>query len=132
RLNPVQEKVGRLADKLGLFMTQIIVAVLSAGVFCNQTVGTVLAAQMLGEIYAEKGAEKEELAADIGNSILMIAGLIPWSIAATVPLAMLNVGLGALQLSVFLYAVPLCYLFSKQIWYKTPAKKKSLEKLTGI
>ena len=122
-LIPVQKKVGSMADKLGLFTTQIILAVLSAGVFCNQTVGTVLAAQMLGKVYEEKGATKEELATDIGNSIIVIAGLIPWSIAATVPLAMLDVGSKALLFSVFLYAVPLCYLFSKQIWYKSTPRK---------
>jgi Na+/H+ antiporter len=118
-LKPIQEKIGGAANLIGLFPTQILTAVLSASVFCNQTVGTVLAAQMLGNVYEEKGRSREELAADIGNSIITIAGLIPWSIAATVPLTMMEVGSGALIYSVLLYAVPICYLLTKKVWYKT-------------
>ena len=74
---------------------------------------------MLGNVYKEKGVSREELATDIGNSIITIAGLIPWSIAATVPLTMMEVGSGALIYSVLLYAVPICYLLTKKVWYKT-------------
>jgi NhaC family Na+:H+ antiporter len=116
-LKPIQEKLGRLAGKIGLFPTQIVTSVFAAGVFCNQTVGTILSAQMLGNVYEEKGAPKIELAADIGSSIITIAGLIPWSIAATVPLTMMGVGSAALLFSVFLYAVPLCYLITRKIWF---------------
>ena len=118
-LKPIQEKIGGVANLIGLFPTQIITAVLSASVFCNQTVPTVLAAQMLGNVYEEKGVSREELSTDIGNSIITIAGLIPWSIAATVPLTMMEVGSGALIYSVLLYAVPISYLLTKKVWYKT-------------
>jgi NhaC family Na+:H+ antiporter len=74
---------------------------------------------MLGDVYEEKGASREELATDIGNSITTISALVPWSIAATVPLTMLGVGSGALIYSVLLYAVPICYVLTKKVWYKT-------------
>jgi hypothetical protein len=44
----------------------------------------------------------------------MIAGIVPWSIALTVPLAMLGVGLEALPYGALLYLTPLCYLFTKR------------------
>ncbi|MPM08326.1 Malate-2H(+)/Na(+)-lactate antiporter [bioreactor metagenome] len=119
-LVPVQKRIGEMTDKIGLFPAQIVVTCLSAGVFCSQTMGIVLSAQLLGKVYEKKGSSKEELAVDIGNSIITIAGLIPWSIAATVPLSMLGVGPKALLFSIFLYAVPLCYLFSKNIWFHRP------------
>ncbi len=119
-LLPVQRRIGEMTDKIGLFPAQIVVACLSAGVFCSQTMGIILSAQLLGKVYEEKGCSKEELAVDIGNSILTISALIPWSIAATVPLSMLAVGPRALLYCVFLYAVPLCYLFSKRIWFRRP------------
>lgn len=118
-LFPMQKKVGGIAGKIGLFTTQIFAALISAAVFCNQTMGIILAGQMFSEVYKEKGALKEELAADIGNSAVTLAGMIPWSIAATLPLALLGVGSEALIYSFFLYAVPVCYLFSKKIWFKT-------------
>jgi NhaC family Na+:H+ antiporter len=40
-LKPLQEKIGEMADKIGLFPTQIITSVFSSGVFCNQTIGIV-------------------------------------------------------------------------------------------
>ena len=51
---------------------------------------------------------------DIANSGVMIAGLIPWSIALTVPLTMLGVGLEAVPYAALLYLTPLCYLFTKR------------------
>jgi NhaC family Na+:H+ antiporter len=117
-IEPLQKKLSATSDKIGLFPTQIICALFSSSVFCNQTLGTILAAQMLGKAYREKDEPKIELASDIGCSIIVIAGLIPWSIAAAVPLAMMGVGRSALLLSVFLYAVPISYLFTKKIWFK--------------
>ncbi len=117
-IDPVQKKCNALSNKIGLFGSQIITSVLASGVFCNQTIGIIMSVQMLKGSYSEKGASKEELAADAGCSSITIAGLIPWSIAATVPLAMLGVGAKALLYSVFLYAVPLTYLLTKRIWFK--------------
>jgi NhaC family Na+:H+ antiporter len=115
---PINNKLRALADRTSLFAAQTAAAVFTAGIFCNQTAGIILSAQMLGKIYKEKGASKQELATDIGCSIITIAGLIPWSIAAAVPLAMMGVQSGALYYSVFLYAVPIAYAATKKIWYK--------------
>ncbi len=119
-LKPVQEKLGRTSVKIGLFPAQVLTALVTSGVFCNQSLGIILSAQMFYKVYEERGRSKDELAADIGSSIITIAGLIPWSIASTVPLAMLGVGSGALLYSTFLYAVPICYFFTKRLWFKTP------------
>ncbi|NMC56581.1 MAG: hypothetical protein GYA50_05105 [Eubacteriaceae bacterium] len=117
-IDPIQKRCNILANKIGLFGAQIITSVFASGVFCNQTIGIIMSAQMLKGAYSEKGTSKEELAADVGCSAITIAGVIPWSIAATVPLAMLGVDANALIYSVFLYAVPLTYLATKKIWYK--------------
>lgn len=117
-INPIQKKCKALANKIGLFGAQIITSALASCVFCNQTIGIIMSAQMLKGAYIEKGASNEELAADIGCSAITIAGLIPWSIAATVPLAMLGADAKALLYSVFLYAVPITYLVTKKIWFK--------------
>lgn len=117
-IDPIQKKCKTLANKIGLFGAQIITSALASSVFCNQTIGIIMSVQMLKGAYSEKGASKEELAADVGCCAITIAGLIPWSIAATVPLAMLGVGAKALLYSVFLYAVPITYLLTKKIWFK--------------
>jgi len=114
----IQDRLGSIAGKIGLFPAQIVLSFLSIGVFCNQTVATILNAQILGNVYEAKGASREELAIDIENSVITIAGIVPWSIACTVPLGILGVGPEAIPYGVLLYMIPLCYLFTKKIWYK--------------
>lgn len=54
---------------------------------------------------------------DIENSGILIAGLIPWSIAASVPLAMLGSDAGAIPYALLLWLIPICYLFQKRLFY---------------
>ena len=83
------------------------------------------ALSIIGAVYAKDGAEHEELAMDIANSGVTIAGLIPWCIACAVPLSMLGVGVEALPYACLLYLIPLCYLFTKRFFF--PAKSKGSE-----
>ena len=96
---------------------QVLFSIVAIMVFCNQTIGTILSVQLLGDIYEKRKASKEELAADIGNSLITICGIIPWSIACAVPLSMLGVGIEAIPWSVFLWLNPICYIFSKRIFF---------------
>ena len=86
-------------------------------IFCNQTIATILSEQLLGDMYKKRGASSQELASDIGNSLITICGMIPWSIACAVPLSMLDVGIGAIPFGVFLWLNPLCYIFTKKIFF---------------
>ena len=122
-LNGLEERLSRVAEKLGLFPTQVLSALLTGGVFCNQAIGTVMGSQLLGGVYRKKGASPMELAVDIGSSIMTIAGLIPWSVASSVPLAMLGAERGALLFAVYLYAIPICYFFTKRHWFPGKAKE---------
>lgn len=73
-------------------------------------------AQLLADSYEARGASRTELAMDIANSGVTIAGLVPWSIAITVPLSMLDVGTEAIPWCVLLYMIPLCYFFTKRFY----------------
>ncbi len=116
-LREAQDKIANLANYIGLFPTQVVASLLSVAVFCNQTVATILNAQILGQVYKAKGASSENLAIDIENSVITLSGVIPWSIACTVPLGILGVGPEAIPYSVLLYIIPLSYFFTKKIWY---------------
>ena len=115
-LAPAEHQVERLAGRLGLFPATVLVSTAIVMIFCNQAVMVMLDAQLLGKSYAARGASRTELAIDIENSGVVIAGLVPWSIAITMPLAMLGVGLEALPWCVLLYMIPLCYLFTKRFF----------------
>ena len=113
------------AERIGRFPTMILLSLLAAMVLCNQTIVVMMEHQLIGAVYAKDGAEHEELAMDIANSGVTIAGLIPWCIACAVPLSMLGVGVEALPYACLLYLIPLCYLFTKRFFF--PAKSKGSE-----
>ena len=115
-LAPAKGWAERLADRLGLFPAAAVTGAALVMVFCNQAVTVMLSARLLGESYETRGASRTELAIDIENSGVVIAGLVPWSIAITVPLAMLGVGIEAIPWCALLYLIPLCYLFTKRFF----------------
>ena len=115
-LAPAKDWVERLARRVGLFPAAVLVSTAVVSVFCNQAVMVMIDAQLLADSYEARGASRTELAMDIANSGVTIAGLVPWSIAITVPLSMLDVGTEAIPWCVLLYMIPLCYFFTKRFY----------------
>ena len=79
---------------------------------------------MEGE-YRRRERDPLELAVNLGNSVVNLAGLVPWAIAASVPLTTLEVGAAALPLSVYLYLVPLC-------WWACLVRREKKEKKAAV
>lgn len=112
-LDTMRAKTLAAAHRFGRFPAMIGAALVCLMVFCNQSVSILLSEQLLGSAYKDR----EELAMDIENTSITLAGLVPWSIACSIPLAMLGVGLRVLPFAVFLWILPLCYLVTKQFYY---------------
>lgn len=121
-LRTIQDALEKSMDKLGKFGAMLLVSVGTTAVFCNQTIASIMCSDLMGKPYKSRGGDAFELAVDIENSVIIISPLIPWCIASTVPLGMLGVGMGALPYAVLLYLVPLCYIFTKRIWFKSSSK----------
>lgn len=115
-LDGVQGKIGEAARKIGLFPTMVITSIATCGAFCNQTIATMLNAQLLTGVYDSAGASRSELAIDMSNSVVTIAGLIPWSIACAVPLQMLGADLTAIPYCLLLWLIPVCYGLTRR-WF---------------
>ena len=115
-LAPAKDWVERLSRRVGLFPAAVLVRTAVVSVFCNQAVMVMIDAQLLADSHEARGASRTELAMDIANSGVTIAGLVPWSIAITVPLSMLDVGTEAIPWCVLLYMIPLCYFFTKRFY----------------
>ncbi len=116
-IKPLTSSANKLANKIGNFPAMIVVAALAAGTLCNQVVATMMSQQLLDKRYESR----EELAQDISNSALLIAGIIPWSIACSTPLEMMGADSSAIPFAFLLWLIPLCYLFTKRWFY--PRKK---------
>ena len=97
----------------------VVVTTLCAAVLCNQAVTSMLGIQLMGSGYDDR----REMAQDMENSGIMIAGLIPWSIACSVPLAMLGSDLRSVPYAVLLWATPLCYGLTKRFFF--PGRKQA-------
>ena len=103
----------QLAEKWGLFPVTVLVSLLAGMIFCNQSIIIMMAYPLLRDVYARLGHGNAELALDVENSGIVMAALIPWNIAGSVPLQMLDAGSGAIPYMVLLYMIPLCYALRK-------------------
>lgn len=112
-LDVLDRKATALARRIGRFPAMVTVTTLCVSILCNQAVTVMLGAQLMRSCYVDK----DELAQDMENSGIMIAGLIPWSIACSVPLAMLGSDLRSIPYAVLLWLTPLCYGFTKRPFY---------------
>ncbi len=117
-LESLQQKLSKACTRFGRFAVMIFMSIAMSSVFCNQTIGTLMCADMLKKPYIDGGGSNEELAIDMENSVILIACTIPWSIGCSVPLALLGADFKSLPFAVFMYAVPICYLFTKKRWFK--------------
>ncbi len=125
-LASAKHRIEKIAARLGLFPAAAIVSTAIAAVFCNQSVTVLMGAQLLADSYRRRNASGTELAMDIANSGVTISGLLPWSIAISVPLSMLDVGNEAIPWCILLYMIPLCYLFTKRYFRagQNPAQER--------
>ena len=106
--------VEKIAHKWGLFPATVLVSLVAGMVFCNQSIIIMMAYPLLRDVYERCGHGNEELALDVENSGIVMAALIPWNIAGSVPLQMLDAGSGAIPYMVLLYVIPLCYGLTKK------------------
>ncbi len=123
-LDPLKERLERLAERTDLFFTTILVALASAALLCNQSIALVLTEQMVGDAYRRRGQGGIELAQSLGNTAIPLPAMIPWSIAVSMPLAAMDAPAQSVLFACFLYFCPLCGWLS---WRRQ--KRKKTEKL---
>ena len=92
-LAPVEGLIARLAKRIGRFGAMIITSVCACAVFCNQTIGIVMCRQCMHNSYGNSPEERNAMMLDIANSVTVIAALIPWCIACSVPITAMGCGL---------------------------------------
>ena len=83
--------------------TAAMVTSIAAGMIaCNQTLTILLTSQLCSDL----GTEKEQFALDLEDSSVVIAPLIPWSIAGAVPLSAIGAPTAAILASFYLILLP--------------------------
>ena len=116
-LESLQERLSAACRKTGRFTVMLALSLVSAMVFCNQTIATLMCNDLLEKPYRDAGASKEELAIDMENSVILIACSVPWAIGCSVPLAFFGVDYSCFPYAVFMYLMPVYAWFAKKRWY---------------
>ena len=109
-LDGAQQAVMRLSKKTSSFAAMVCTSVLSGMIACNQTLAVLLTNQLCGALKQDAS----DFALDLEDSVIVIAPLIPWSIAGGVPLAAVGAPAGAIPLACYLYLLPLWRLITSK------------------
>ncbi len=120
-LSGIEGALKRLSGQIGRFPTMIIASLGVCAVFCNQTIGIIMCRQCMAGNYAQSDEGRTELMLDIENSVVVLAGLVPWCIASSVPLRTMGCGFSALPFAAYLYLLPLCWMFKLRLKRRTTA-----------
>lgn len=108
-LDGLTSRLKQISCKIGRYPLMLLMSVFISGMFCNQTIGIIMQNQLSAGLYGDTPEECTRKMLDIENSVVLIAGLIPWCIACSVPLAMLGVDARAVPFGLYLWLVPVCY-----------------------
>ncbi len=103
-LDRVRQAIGRLAGRTSPFFAMLLTSTLAGMVACNQSLTILLVHQLCRSLRPDPS----DLALDLEDTAVVVAPLVPWSIAGAVPLS----AVGAPGVSVLLA----CYLYLLPLW----------------
>ena len=98
----MRSPIAKLARRVTPFGALIAVAAGTCMLSCNQSLAILLSHSLCQEDW-----EAEELALALENTTVVLAPLVPWSIAGAVPLAAIGAPTAALGAAWYLYLSPL-------------------------
>ena len=99
-------RITALSEKTSPYAAMLLTALLAGLLACNQTLTIILTHQLC----APSQQSKEQFAINLENSAVVVAPLIPWSIAGATPLSTVGAPMTGMALACFLYILPLCEL----------------------
>ncbi len=111
-LDRVKGAIGRLAGRTSPFFAMLTTSALAGMVACNQSLTILLVHQLCRELHEDPS----DMALDLEDTAVVVAPLVPWSIAGAVPLS----AVGAPGVSVLLA----CYLYLLPLWRLIRSKKE--------
>jgi NhaC family Na+:H+ antiporter len=103
-LEPLKNGIVRLSRRITPFGAVTVTALASGMVACNQTLSIMLTNQLCSGL----GLSPEDMALDLEDTAVIIAPLVPWSIAGAVPIATIGAPTACLTAAFFLYLLPVC------------------------
>jgi len=103
----VKSKIESLSKKTNPFFSTLLTSIIASMIVCNQTLTIILTQQLCESCFEEK--EKFSLA--LFNSAVVVAPLVPWSVAGGTALASANAPTESILCACFLYLVFILVFF---------------------
>lgn len=119
-LDHLKAGISRLGFKCSAFAAILFTSLITSMIACNQTLAIMLTEQLCDAV--EK--DKKRFAIHLENSVVLVAPLIPWSIAGGAPLASMGAPAAALLAACYLYLLPLWNLFTETRRFKAVNRNK--------
>ncbi|MCG6840038.1 Na+/H+ antiporter NhaC family protein [Fusobacterium nucleatum] len=101
-LVPLKEYLKGFSEKTSNYFVIFLSSIISGAIACNQSLGIILTNELSEEL-----VDKQERAIILENTVVLLAGLIPWNTAMVVPLRTLDVGIMSGFFAFYLYFLPL-------------------------
>lgn len=102
-LNGAKAAIEHIAKKATDFTSLTFTSALASMVACNQTLAVMLTHQLCGAL----NRDDSDFALDLEDSVIVIAPLVPWSIAGGVPLGAIGAPAASILFACYLYLLPL-------------------------
>lgn len=102
-LHRIQGHMAALSRRATPFGAVIATSVATSMVSCNQTLATMLTHQLCHSVEPDP----QRLAIHLENTVIVISALVPWSIACSAFLAIIDAPLASVPLACYLYFIPL-------------------------
>lgn len=102
-LDGARSAVRRVSEKTTPFAATTLAAAVTGMIACNQTLTILLTDQLC----RESNPDAQAFAIDLEDTAVVIAPLVPWSIAGGVPLASIGAPTAAILAACYLYLLPL-------------------------
>ena len=98
----LKEYLKEYSKKTSNYFIIFLSSIISGAIACNQSLGIILTHELCEEL-----EDKQNMAIILENTIVLLAGLIPWNIAMAVPLKTVDIGLMSGLFAFYLYFLPL-------------------------
>ncbi len=117
-LDGIRGKIAGLGKKAVPFGGIALVSIAACAISCNQSLAIILTNQLTEQLQKDK--EKRAIALEDGP--VVIAPLIPWSIAGAVPVEVLGAGPLCLLAACYLYLLPILHFLTDTVIEKRQKK----------
>ncbi len=103
-LDGIRRTLGAVRERTTTAFAATLTAVFTSAIACNQT----LAIMLTDQLCRTQEMDEKDFALTLEDTAVVIAPLIPWSIAGAVPLATVGAPGTSVFLACFLYLLPVC------------------------